>query len=178
MKLCNLDNLVANTEIFHHLIKSQIRERRRPFLYQLYRLLKHQPSLKQKSAICSSHESTKPKPSIMTAGLILPEKADFFLCWAQKGVKKVTFYQAVCGKGTQNSVPACLRRNRNPGCGRTFKFRHGDQVWWLPQTVCLREAFPGCTQGTVPNPQGKMSDPLAVSFTMFTYLPNMFPRKN
>lgn len=162
MKLCNLDNLVAHTEIFYHSDQGSDTAGVASIFYQLHSgCWKHQPSFwSKKSATQLTWKALQPKLSITTAGLITNRrKLIFFLCRAQKVSEKVTFSSSCVWEGHAKPVPACLIRNRNPGCGRTFKFRHGDQWWDCPRLSAFVKPFLGVHRGTVPNPQG---DPLAV----------------
>lgn len=72
--------------------------------------------------------------------------------------------------------PHLLKRKQKSWVWTDFQVQAWRPVMGLPQTVCLREAFPGCTQGNSPQPSGK-SFGCPHSPCSPLCLPNMFPRK-
>lgn len=84
----------------------------------------------QRSQPCSSREKQlQPSLSMLTAGLITNRRKLTFSVWSPESEWKDYIFIQLCVGRAWKPVPACLRRDRNPGCGRTFKFKHGDQ--WL-----------------------------------------------
>ena len=160
MKLHNLDNLVATREIFDCSGRGSDTAGVAVHLYQLHSgCWKHQPSFWSKnSAMQLIWKALQPNLSIRTAGLITNRRKLIFFPRAQKVSEKVTFSSSCVWVGQAKPVPDCLRGNRNPGCGRTFKFRPGDQWWDCPRLSAFVKPFLGAHRGTVPNLQG---DPLA-----------------
>ena len=101
MKLHNLDNLVATTEILYHSDQGSDTAGVASVFYQLHSgCWKHQPSFwSKKSATQLTWKALWPNLSITTAGLITNRRKliFFFPVEPRKWVKRLHFHQAVSG---------------------------------------------------------------------------------
>lgn len=170
---------MANTEIFHHSDQGSDTAGETIFLPTSQWLLEAPAKFLKQKVSHAAHiwKALQPKLSITTAGLITNRrKLIFFLCWAQKVSEKVTFLSSCVWEGHAKPVPACLRRNRNPGWDGLSSSGMETSDGIAPD--CLPSWSLSCVLlGNSPQPSGRsFGRPHSPCSPL--YLPNMFPSKN